>query len=206
MLSHLFISMALTLGLSIPQSGMDSPLWLGYLGVVGSPTQEGLVKATSQYQSQPQTQPLLDFDEDDEFEAAGEGFHALYVDIFGNVLGTFVNIPGAKIRVYASGQIAIAEQDYTQEIQYYSNGRIRSIGETRFRYSQSGRIREIDDTEFQYSSNGRLRAIGDVDFNYSSSGRLRAIEDVNFDYRSNGQLDTISADQTRNGIRIVIVD
>ena len=149
---------------------------------------------------------LPDFEDEDGFEQMDEDFHSIYVDRAGNVLGTFVNIPHAQIKVYADGQIAVSEQNYTVETTYYSDDQIRTIGRTRFRYFRNGRIREIDDIDFRYSSSGRLRAIGNVDFSYFSSGRLRKIEDVRFRYDSDNILETISADQTRNGIRIVVVD
>ena len=152
------------------------------------------------------SQALPDFEAEDGFELMGEGFHAIYVDRAGNVLGTFVTIPNAQIKVYASGQIAIAEQNYTVETTYYSNGQIREIGRTRFRYFGNGRIREIDDVDFRYLSNGRLRAIENIDFDYFSNGRLRKIEEVRFRYGSDNLLETISADRTRNGIHIVVVD
>ncbi|MEM6840445.1 MAG: hypothetical protein AAF609_26890 [Cyanobacteria bacterium P01_C01_bin.120] len=151
-------------------------------------------------------QVLPDFEIDDGFEQAGEGFHAIYVDRAGNVLGTFVNIPNAQIKVYSSGHILVSEQDYTVETTYYSDGKIRLIGRTRFRYFRDGRIREIDDINFRYLNNGRLRAIEDIDFNYFSNGRLKKIEDIRFRYDSDNLLETISAAQTRTGIRIIVVD
>lgn len=152
------------------------------------------------------SQALPDFEAEDGFEQMGAGFHAIYVDRVGNVLGTFVNIPNAQIKVYANGQVVVSEQNYTVETTYYSNGQIREIGRTRFRYFGNGRIREIDDIDFRYFSSGRLRAIENVDFDYFSSGRLRKIEEVRFQYDSDDLLETISADRTRSGIRIVVID
>lgn len=152
------------------------------------------------------SQALPDFEDEDGFEEMGEGFHAIYVDRAGNVLGTFVNIPNAQIKVYANGEIVVAEQNYTVETTYYSDGKIRAIGRTRFRYFRSGRIREIYDIDFRYFRNGRLREIDNTDFGYLRSGRLRNIEDVRFRYDSDNLLETISDDQTRSGIRIVVVD
>ena len=168
------------------------------------------ISAIDPAQPSPETlllsQALPDFEEEDGFEQMGEGFHAIYVDRAGNVLGTFVNIPNAQIKVYANGQVVVSEQNYTVETTYYSNGRIREIGRTRFRYFGNGRIREIDDIDFRYFSSGRLRAIENIDFDYFSSGRLKKIEEVRFRYDSNNLLETISADRTRSGIRIVVVE
>jgi len=158
------------------------------------------------HQDQQVSQALPDFEVDDDLETAGEGVQAIYVDQVGNVLGTFVNIPGARIKVYANGEIAIDEQDYTQEIRYFSNGRIRTIGNAEFGYFSTGRIREIDGIAFSYFSSGRPRAVGNIDFEYFSSGRLAAIDNVRFEYDSTGQLETISAAQTSSGIRIVVID
>lgn len=152
------------------------------------------------------SQALPDFEEDDEFEQAGEGFHAIYVDRAGNVLGTFINIPNAQIKVYANGQIEVSEQNYTVETTYFSDGKVRAIGRTDFRYFRNGRIREIDDIDFRYFRSGRLREIENTDFDYLRSGRLQQIEDVHFRYDFNNLLETISADRTRSDIRIVVVD
>ncbi|MEL6402682.1 MAG: hypothetical protein AAFR26_26960 [Cyanobacteria bacterium J06626_4] len=160
----------------------------------------------SRYQSQGINQPLPDFDEDDEFEQAGEGFHAIYVDRLGRVLGTFVNVPGAQLQVYAGGEVAISEQDYTAAVDYRSDGRIRSIGDTRLSYFRSGRLRAVIGIDFNYFQSGRFRSIGTVDFAYFSSGRLKEIEGIDFDYDSDGVLETISDRETRNGIRIVVVN
>jgi len=162
--------------------------------------------------AQPEPKPLLlgqalpDFEPDDGFEQTGEGFHAIYVDRRGNVLGTFVNLPNAQIKVYADGRIVVIEQDYTVETQYYSDGQIRTLGRTDFRYYRNERIRSIDDIDFRYFRSGRLRSIGSTDFDYSSSGQLQQIEDVRFRYDRDDLLETISAAETRRGIRIVVVD
>lgn len=188
-------------------------LMLGMLnaGVFSTPVRANAAISTiDPAQSSPEnlllSQVLPDFEEEDGFEEAGEGFHAIYIDRAGNVLGTFVNIPNARIKVYANGYIVVDAQDYTVEMTHYSNGKIREIGRTRFRYFGNGRIREIDDIDFRYFSNGRLSAIESVDFDYFSSGRLKKIEEVRFRYDSNHLLETISADRTRSGIRIVVVD
>ncbi|MGD1856829.1 MAG: hypothetical protein ACFB2W_21555 [Leptolyngbyaceae cyanobacterium] len=169
-------------------------------------TLSDVVSAQPSQKSLLLSQGLPDFDEDDEFEQAGEGIHAVYVDRAGNVLGTFVNIPNAQIKVYASGQIEITKQTYTVETNYGSDGQIRTIGRTRFRYFNNGRIREIDDIDFRYFNSGRLKRIANIDFSYFSSGRLRRIEQVRFRYSANDRLETISAAQTNSGIRIVIVN
>lgn len=149
---------------------------------------------------------FLDFEEEDIPDLEENGFNAIYIDQQGDVLGTFVNVPGAKIQVYASGRIEIEERDYTTEFTYYTNGRLRTIGDARFTYYTDGRIRTIDDIRFTYYSDGRLREIGDVRFRYRSNGRLREIDDVSFDYETNGLIEQISDNETNNGIRIVIVD
>lgn len=188
-------------------------LMLGMLnaGVFSMPSRaNSAISALDPAQPNPEglllSQALPDFEAEDGFEQMGEGFHAIYIDRTGNVLGTFVNIPNAQIKVYANGQIAVAEQNYTVETTYYSNGQIRAIGQTRFRYFGNGRIREIDDIDFHYLSSGRLSAIENIEFDYFSSGRLRKIEEVRFRYDSDDLLETISADLTRNGIRIIVVD
>ncbi len=160
----------------------------------------------SRYQSQGVDQPLPNFDEDDEFEQAGEGFHAIYVDRLGRVLGTFVNVPGAQLQVYVAGEVAISERDYTAAVDYRSDGRIRSIGDTRLSYFRNGRLRAVAGIDFNYFQSGRFRSIDTVDFAYFSSGRLKEIEGVDFDYDSDGVLETISDRETPNGIRIIVVN
>lgn len=188
-------------------------LMSGLLCVGIASTPDRALAGTSAIAPAPPSQPgrllgqaLADFEEDNEFEQLGEGFHAIYVDRAGHVLGTFVNIPHAKIKVYASGQIEVVEHDYTVETEFNSDGQIRAIGSTNFSYFNNGRIREINDINFRYFSSGQLREIETTDFDYSSSGRLRKIENVRFNYDSLGLLETISATQTLNGIRIVVVD
>ena len=157
-------------------------------------------------QTQKSTQISVNFDEEDGLDDEGPGFHAIYLDREGNVLGTFVNVPGAKIKVYADGQIELESRDYTTEIDYYSDGDIRSIGNVRFRYSSGGRIRKIGDTDFRYSRRGLLQRIGDTELDYSSRGRLQKIEDVSLDYDRDGVIESIEARETRDGIRIIVVN
>lgn len=155
---------------------------------------------------QTSSELLPDFEADDGLESEEEGFDTIYVDREGNLLGTFVNVPGAKIKVYASGQIEFEARDYTTEVDYDSNGRIRAIGRTRLSYYPSGRIRSIANIDFRYSKSGRVRSIGDTDFDYARSGRISEIEDVEFEYDRDGILESIDASQTRDGIRIVVVN
>ena len=162
--------------------------------------------ADSLKQTQTPTGTLVDFDDDDGLDDEGEGFHAIYVDREGNVLGTFVNVPGAKIKVYANGQIELESRDYTTEVDYNSNGRIRTIGGARLRYFSNSRIRTIDGIDFRYSRNGLLERIGSTEIDYSSRGRLRRIEDVGFDYDRNNILESIDDNETRDGIRIIVVN
>ena len=157
-------------------------------------------------QTQKSTQILVDFEEEDGLDDEGLGFHAIYVDREGNVLGTFVNVPGAKIKVYADGQIELESRDYTTEIDYYYDGDIRSIGNARFRYSSNGRIRTIGDTDFRYSRRGLFERVGNTELDYSSRGRLQKIEDVSFDYDRNGVIESIEARETQDGISIIVVN
>lgn len=149
---------------------------------------------------------LLDFDEEDGLNQEEDGFNAIYVDREGNVLGTFVNVQGAKLKVYADGRIELESRDYTTEVDYDANGKIRSIGNVRLRYFNSDRIRSIGDVDFRYSRNGHLDRIGNTEFDYSSRGRLRRIEDVRFDYDRDDILESIDDNETRDGIRIIVVN
>lgn len=148
----------------------------------------------------------VDFEEDDALDQADEGFNAVYIDNLGNVLGTFVNIPGAKVKVYADGRIELEERDYTTEVDYRGDGRVMRIGDVTFSYFRNGRIRTIDDIDFSYSRNGRLRGIGDLEIRYFASGRLKEIDTVDFEYEPSGILRTISETQTDDGILIVVVN
>ncbi|MEM6256476.1 MAG: hypothetical protein AAF821_26505 [Cyanobacteria bacterium P01_D01_bin.156] len=156
--------------------------------------------------TQKSTQSLVDFNEEDGLDEEAIGFHSIYVDREGNVLGTFVNVPGAKIKVYADGQTELESRDYTTEIDYYSDGGIRSIGNARFRYSRNGRIQTIGGTDFRYNRRGLFQRVGDIEIDYSSRGRLQKIEDVSFDYDRSGMIESIESRETRNGIRIVVVN
>ncbi|MEM7794797.1 MAG: hypothetical protein AAF579_10125 [Cyanobacteria bacterium P01_C01_bin.118] len=164
------------------------------------------VNADVPKQAQPSSQNLVNFNDEDSLDDVDEGFNAVYVDREGNLLGTFVNVPGAKIKVYSDGQIELDSRDYTTEINYASDGDIRSIGRERLSYSSSGRIRRIGDTNFRYTSRGALRSIGDTTIDYSSRGRLQKIEDVSFDYDRDGMIESIEARETRDGIRIIVVN
>ena len=173
---------------------------------VGVKDVSGSIPITDVSQRYQASGSLMDFEEDDALNQVAEGFNAIYIDNLGNVLGTFVNIPGAKIKVYASGQIEIEERDYTTEAEYRSDGRVRQIGDVEFSYFRNGRIRSIDTIDFSYSRNGRLRNIGDLTIRYFSNGRLKEIDTVEFEYESSGLLRTISDTQTDAGILIVVVN
>ena len=165
-----------------------------------------VVVSTRSVSARYQATSSIDFTEDDALDQAFRGFNAIYIDNRGNVLGTFINIPGAKLKFYASGQIEIAERDYTTEVDFRSNATIRAIGDVQFLYSSAGRIRSIGGIDFRYSSNGRLRGIANVELRYSSSGRLKEIDTVDFEYESSGVIRTISSTQTEAGINIVVVN
>jgi hypothetical protein len=123
----------------------------------------------------------------------------------GNVLGAFFAIPGARLKIYANGQLEIDQRDYTTEATYRRDGRLSTLGNTTFTYDSAGRLRSIDGTRFSYFSSGRLQAMGDVDFSYFSRGQLQRIEDVSFEYERSGTIRRISAEQTRDGLPIVVV-
>ncbi|EKU98073.1 hypothetical protein Lepto7375DRAFT_7333 [Leptolyngbya sp. PCC 7375] len=55
------------------------------------------------------------------------GSQPLDVDNAGNLLGTFVNVPGAKFKVYADGRVELQLRNYTTEVDHYPNGNIRSM-------------------------------------------------------------------------------
>lgn len=148
----------------------------------------------------------IDFEEDDALEPTDDGFNAIYVNNRGSVLGTFINIPGAKIKVYANGQIEIEERDYTTEVDFRDDGSIREIGDVDFRFSGVGRISAIGDIDFRYSSSGRLREIADIEVRYFSSGRVKEIDTVEFDYERSGVIRTISEPQTEDGVWVVVVN
>ncbi|WP_035990903.1 hypothetical protein [Leptolyngbya sp. KIOST-1] len=135
-----------------------------------------------------------------------EGLEAVYVDTAGNLLGTFVMIPGARLRVDASGQIEVERRDFTTEVTYFNDGRIRTLGNALFVYATSGRIRSVHGINFNYFSSGRLRAVGHTLLNYSRQGRLQRIADVSLDYDSSGALRRISQNQTRDGVRVVVIN
>lgn len=193
---HSIVKLALGLVLAPPLLGLNS---------LGLPS--ALVSAGAQTEPSYPTQTTFDF-EDDTLRPSEEGFQAIYVDSVGNALGTFVTVPGARLKVYASGVVEIDQRDYTAEITYFDDGRLRRLGNTRFTYYNSGRIRTIDNIRFSYfASSGRLQRIDNVDFSYfASSGRLQRIDNVSFDYERSGVIRRISANQTHGGIRIVVVN
>ncbi|MFQ4134822.1 hypothetical protein PGN35_000725 [Nodosilinea sp. PGN35] len=139
-------------------------------------------------------------------EPEREGLHAVYVDTAGNLLGTFVVVPGARLRIDATGQVEIDQRDFTTEATYFNDGRLRTLGDARFAYAINGRIRSIHGINFNYFSNGRLRAVGNTRLDYSRQGRLQRIADVSLDYDGSGTLRRINQNQTRDGIRIVVVN
>lgn len=113
-------------------------------------------------------------------------------------------IPGARLKIHANGLVEIDQRDYTTEANYRTDGRLRTLGDVELTYDSSGRLRSIDGTRFSYFSSGRPQSMGDVDFSYFSRGQLQRIEDVSFEYERNGTIKRISADQTRDGLPIVI--
>jgi hypothetical protein len=193
---HSIVKLALGMALAPPLLGLSS---------FGLPN--ALVSARAQTGSSYPTQTTFEV-EDDTLRPSEEGFQAIYVDSVGNTLGTFVTVPGARLKVYASGVVEIDQRDYTAEITYFDDGRLRRLGNTRFTYYSSGRIRTIDRIRFSYfASSGRLQRIDNVDFSYfASSGRLQRIDNVSFDYERSGVIRRISANQTHSGIRIVVVN
>lgn len=161
---------------------------------------DGMAYANQNYPTQ------TDFEfQENELELATEGFQTIYVDALGNVLGTFVTVPGARLKVYANGQLAIDRRDFTTEVTTFNNGRISAIGAARFEYFSNGRISSINGIRFSYFTSGRLQSIDDIRFSYFSRGQLQSIDDVSFDYERSGVLRSISQTQTSDGIRIVVV-
>lgn len=149
---------------------------------------------------------LVEFRPEDVLNPAAAGIQAIYVDSVGNVLGAFFAIPGARLKIRANGLVEIDQRDYTTEANYRNDGRLRTLGDVELTYYSSGRLRSIDGTRFSYFSNGRPQSIGDVNFSYFSRGQLQRIEDVSFEYERTGTIRRISADQTRSGLPIVIVE
>ncbi len=161
---------------------------------------DGMAYANQNYP----TQTNFEFQEED-LELAAEGFQTIYVDALGNVLGTFVTVPGARLKVYANGQVAIDRRDFTTEVTTFNNGRISAVGEARFEYFSTGRISSINGIRFSYFNSGRLQSIDDVRFSYFSQGQLQSIGDVSFNYERSGALRSISQNRTSDGIRIIVV-
>ncbi|MBT9316229.1 hypothetical protein [Leptothoe spongobia] len=177
------------------------------LTTIGLSLTAPVVNADFPKQTQDDVEFLVDFEEEDGLDHEKAGFNAVYIDREGNVLGTFVNVPGAKIKVYSDGRIELESRDYTTEVDYNSNGEIRSIGDARLRYfSGSNRVRAIDDIDFRYRRNGLVERIGNTEFDYSSRGRLRRIEDVRLNYDRNDILESIDDNKTQDGIRIIVVN
>ncbi|MBD0269471.1 MAG: hypothetical protein ICV77_14405 [Cyanobacteria bacterium Co-bin8] len=178
----------------------------------GSALQQLSANALAQTSQLDQSSPPAqqDFDEDAGLEQPEDIrtalFQAVYINRAGNLLGTFVNVPGGKIKVYASGQIEIEARDYTTEVTYYNNGRLRTVGNSRLTYFNDGRIRSIGRISFSYYGNGRLRTLGGLRFDYFNNGRLRDIDNVFFEYTSDGVIKRVSTSQTNSGIRVIVVD
>ena len=173
-------------------SASSNPLLTPWLSPVAQANQSYPTQASFEYQ-------------DNARELGEEGFQAIYIDALGNVLGTFVTVPGARLKVYANGQLTIDQRDFTTEITYFSNGRIRTLGDARFEYFSGGQISNINGIRLSYFSDGRLSSIGDVRFSYFSQGQLRSIDDVSLEYEPRGIIRSISQNQTDDGIRIVVV-
>lgn len=146
----------------------------------------------------------VEFSSEDVLNPAASGFQAIYVDSVGNVLGAFFAIPGARLKIHANGLVEIDQRDYTTEANYRTDGRLRALGDVELTYDSSGRLRSIDGIRFSYFSSGRPQSMGNVNFHYFSRGQLQRIEDVSFEYERNGNLKRISADQTRDGLPVVI--
>jgi hypothetical protein len=165
---------------------------------------QGAIAQSSHTAPAPTPFESVEFSPEDVLNPAADGFQAIYVDSVGNVLGAFFAIPGARLKIYANGLVEIDQRDYTTEANYRSDGRLRTMGDVELTYDSSGRLRSIDGTRFSYFSSGRPQSMGDIDFSYFSRGQLQRIEDVSFEYDRNGTLKRISADQTRDGLPIVI--
>ncbi|MFQ4139230.1 hypothetical protein PGN35_023240 [Nodosilinea sp. PGN35] len=162
---------------------------------------QGAIAQSSPPAPAPTPFESVEFSPEDVLNPAAAGFQAIYVDSAGNVLGAFFAIPGARLKIHANGLVEIDQRD---EANYRTDGRLRTLGDVELTYDSTGRLRSIDGTRFSYFSNGRPQSMGDVDFSYFSRGQLQRIEDVSFEYERNGTLKRISADQTRDGLPIVI--
>jgi hypothetical protein len=165
---------------------------------------QGAIAQSSPTAPAPTPFESVEFSLEDVPNPAAAGFQAIYVDSVGNVLGAFFAIPGARLKIHANGLVEIDQRDYTTEANYRTDGRLRTLGDVELAYDSSGRLRSIDGTRFRYFSSGRPQSMGDVDFSYFSRGQLQRIEDVSFEYERNGSIRRISADQTRDGLPIVI--
>ncbi|MBE9159745.1 hypothetical protein IQ265_23340 [Nodosilinea sp. LEGE 06152] len=191
----MFFRLALSVAVAQVAVGISaSPnlLFSPWLGTIAEANQNYPTQANFEYQ-------------DSALELGEEGFQAIYVDALGNVLGTFVTVPGARFKVYANGQLTIDQRDFTTEVTYFSNGRIRTLGDARFEYFSGGQISSINGIRFSYFSSGRLASIGDVRFSYFSQGQVRSIDDVSLEYEPGGVIRSISQNQTSDGIRVVVV-
>jgi hypothetical protein len=82
-------------------------------------------------------------------------------------------------------------------VYYYSDGKIKQIGDVYLYYYSDGTVKQIADLYFYYYSDRKAKQIGDVYLYYYSDGKVKQIGDIYIYYYSDGSFKETTGSDSR---------
>jgi len=128
----------------------------------------------------------------------------VYVSASGDLLGAYVLASSTRVHVSNNGILSLISRDYTDELTYDYRDRLERIGNAEVSYDFRGRVEQIGSTRIGYGFRDRINQIGSAEVAYTARGKVSQIGDVMLQYDRN-LIETISANYTSGGVRIVVV-
>jgi len=131
-------------------------------------------------------------------------FERIYVSTAGDFLGAHTIVENTALYIDRAGHVSLSARDYTAELDYDYRGRLQRIGTAAIDYDYIGRVQQIGNTQVDYDYRSRVSHVGQVEIAYTARGKVAHIGDVEIRYDRN-IIDTISANFTSSGARVVVV-
>ncbi|MEM6448686.1 MAG: hypothetical protein AAF703_00055 [Cyanobacteria bacterium P01_D01_bin.105] len=131
-------------------------------------------------------------------------YDRIYLSTNGEFLGAHTIFGGTILFIDRTGDIELIARDYTAELDYDYAGRLHRIGAATIAYDYRGRVEQIGNRVIDYDFRSRLGQIGVDEIAYTPRGKVSQVGSVTIQY-DRGYIDTISANYTSTGARIVIV-
>jgi len=131
-------------------------------------------------------------------------YERIYLSTRGELLGAHTIFGSTILYIDRAGDLDLTARDYTAELDYDYRGRLNRIGSVNIAYDYRGRIEQVGSSVINYDFRSRLNQIGRDGIAYTSRGNVSQIGNVSIQYDS-GHIETISANYTSAGTRIIIV-